>query len=345
MAGNFLHNAWYVAAEAEEIGREPFGRILLNQPVVIYRREDGTAVALEDTCPHRRAPLSEGTLQGDNIQCPYHGIVFDCAGKAVWVQGADRIHSSMKVRVYPLAERYGWLWIWMGDPVLADEAQIFDASKCADPEWATIKGMMHCKAGAMVAIDNLMDLSHTAFVHAGTVGAKDDLNPELVWERKENWIKGTRKAARMTPSATYVDRGAVGFQLSQTKTMAYTPPYNCNVDIFTKEADCEPGQERFNEQFLTYNMITPETDRTCFYFWANTRNFNVDNEAYNELNARNAAKLLGEDRKIIESVQRMTDLNPAKGEVDLAADAGGLQARRILRRLIEAERALATAAE
>src|SRR5579863_3064841 len=68
-SGAFLRNSWYVAAQADEIGRAPLGRILLSEPVVMFRQEDGTPVALEDRCCHRRAPLHKGkALDGSNDQ-------------------------------------------------------------------------------------------------------------------------------------------------------------------------------------------------------------------------------------------------------------------------------------
>jgi len=76
----FLKNCWYVAAWSKDIRRELLGRVLLNEYVVLYRKEDGTPVALENRCPHRNLPLSEGRLIGDEIECGYHGMVFNCDG-------------------------------------------------------------------------------------------------------------------------------------------------------------------------------------------------------------------------------------------------------------------------
>ena len=71
----FMRNAWYVAAWNHEVGSErPFGRILLNEPLVLYRTKAGTVVALEDRCCHRHYPLHKGTLVEDCIQCYYHEI-------------------------------------------------------------------------------------------------------------------------------------------------------------------------------------------------------------------------------------------------------------------------------
>jgi phenylpropionate dioxygenase-like ring-hydroxylating dioxygenase large terminal subunit len=67
----FLRNHWYVAASASEIGRKLFRRVLLGEPVMLFRREGGQPVAFEDRCPHRHLPLSMGKLDGDTLQCHY----------------------------------------------------------------------------------------------------------------------------------------------------------------------------------------------------------------------------------------------------------------------------------
>ena len=71
MTEQFLKNCWYVAAQDHEVARmQALRRLILNEPVVMYRKRDGSAVALEDRCAHRQAPLSKGQVRGDNIQGP-----------------------------------------------------------------------------------------------------------------------------------------------------------------------------------------------------------------------------------------------------------------------------------
>ena len=80
-----LRNAWYVAALAAEVNRTPLARRLLDVPVVLFRKLDGTAVALEDRCAHRSFPLSRSALEGDTVVCGYHGARYDCEGRCVQV--------------------------------------------------------------------------------------------------------------------------------------------------------------------------------------------------------------------------------------------------------------------
>src|SRR5687767_5690443 len=75
-----LRNYWYVVAEPHEIGRLPFARTICNEPIVFWRKEDGTPVAFEDRCCHRRMPLHKGRLVGDVLVCHYHGLEYDATG-------------------------------------------------------------------------------------------------------------------------------------------------------------------------------------------------------------------------------------------------------------------------
>ena len=104
-------NAWYVAAWSHEVTRDPVARTICQQPVVLYRAKDGSAVALADRCAHRGYPLSAGRLVEDSIECGYHGFAFGCDGVCTRVPAQSTIPSRSKVRAYPLHEKDGWVWI------------------------------------------------------------------------------------------------------------------------------------------------------------------------------------------------------------------------------------------
>ena len=142
----FLRNYWYVAAADAEVGRKPFRRVILGEPVAVFRTEDGTPVAFEDRCAHRHLPLSMGKLIGDTLQCHYHGLRYDRTGVCVRVPGQDMIPPSARVRTYPVVQRYHWVWIWMGDPALADPAKITDFHWFDDPNWGAKSSYLHVKA-------------------------------------------------------------------------------------------------------------------------------------------------------------------------------------------------------
>jgi phenylpropionate dioxygenase-like ring-hydroxylating dioxygenase large terminal subunit len=174
----FLHNAWYVAAWDHEIGRTLTPVRMLDQALVLYRTQAGGVAALEDACPHRKLPLSMGRRQGDAVECGYHGLTFDRSGTCLRVPGAERVPHRAQVRAYPVEERYGLVWLWMGDPALADPGRIFEVEHWGDPAWGVNAGdAMEVACNYLYLTDNLLDPSHVAWVHPtsfGNAACEDD---------------------------------------------------------------------------------------------------------------------------------------------------------------------------
>ena len=162
----FLRNCWYVAAWSREVGQEPLGRTLLNEPVVLYRTEDGVPAALEDRCCHRALPLSLGTVEGGNLRCAYHGLLFGRDGVCVEVPGQTRMPPGSAVRSYPLVERAGWIWIWMGDEA-PDDSLLPDWWWMDHPDWKTVPGNngkpLHSRCAHRLIVDINVDAPALAF--------------------------------------------------------------------------------------------------------------------------------------------------------------------------------------
>lgn len=109
-----LRNYWDIGAYIEEVEREPLARRLLDQPIIMYRLQDGTVAAIEDRCTHRPL-LPSGKIIGDHIQCGYHGLEADGQGRCVKIPDQNAIPSNSLVRSYVTHERDGFVWLWMGD--------------------------------------------------------------------------------------------------------------------------------------------------------------------------------------------------------------------------------------
>ena len=191
----FLRNAWYVAGWSDELSAgRLLSRTLLDEPVVLFRDERGQARALFDRCPHRFAHLSMGQLcdGGASLQCAYHGLRFDGAGRCVLnPHTGGVIPKAAVVRHYPVIERYSALWIWMGDSSRADEHGIPELSFLDPDHWAVGTGSMEVEAPYELEIDNILDLSHIEFLHPlfsseavrrGKVECTQD--GETVWSRR-----------------------------------------------------------------------------------------------------------------------------------------------------------------
>ena len=175
----FVRNCWYMAGWSRDFGRDELKAVtMLNEQIVIYRKNDGGLVALQDRCCHRFAPLSLGRIENDDLRCMYHGLKFAPSGKCIEIPGQSKIPPQACVRAYPITDKYSGAWVWMGEPALADESLIPDFVGIDDPRWAMLPGRMDYNANYMLINDNLLDLSHIPFLHRYSLGAS--LTPEGV---------------------------------------------------------------------------------------------------------------------------------------------------------------------
>jgi phenylpropionate dioxygenase-like ring-hydroxylating dioxygenase large terminal subunit len=337
-------NQWYCAAFGHEVSQAPFARTFLSEPVVMYRTGDGTPVAFEDRCCHRRAPLSAGKVEGDNLRCGYHGLVYAPSGAVIWAPGQDRLPQDARVRVYPIVEKHGWIWIWMGDPALAaaNAAPAYD--KYDDPRWTAHCELLPIGSNYFLLVENLLDLSHVAFLHANTIGSPEDIAPKLTWERGPDWVKGTRVSRGLSPSPRNVQEG-FDFPFDRTQIMLFEPPSQVTIEILSNEHGKAHGDpaDRMNGRMVIYDSITPETESSCHYFSAIAVN-RPRRPGHNPTAAPPSA-VFREDKIMLEAEQRIIDLAPTSPEIDLVGDSGGLQARRIVERLLIAEQPARRAGE
>jgi vanillate O-demethylase monooxygenase subunit len=337
----FVKNAWYAAAEPAEIGRVLLRRVFLNEPVVMFRREDGKPVALEDRCCHRRVPLSKGKLTGDTLQCGYHGLRYDSAGQCIEIPGQSLVPPGARVRTYPLIEMHGWVWIWMGDAKRADAALVPDFHETATPGFATIQGYTHVACNYLLMVDNLLDLSHLAFVHSSSIGSTGDTNPQLRLEQPdERTVRLTRAVSNIPLAPIYRQQGFTK-NIDQTKTMTLTAPSSIAIDIRSVERDGGP----MKTQSVIMNGVTPETERSSHYFWGTARDYDITNTEWSASLKRQTAAAFDEDKDMLEAQQRNIGLDPAASMIDVRGDVGGLQARKLVDRMLDEERGRAQAAE
>jgi phenylpropionate dioxygenase-like ring-hydroxylating dioxygenase large terminal subunit len=167
----FIKNMWYVASWDHELNRDkPIGRTILSEPIALYRRSDGGAVAVEDRCSHRHAPLSVGRVEGDNLRCMYHGMLYGPDGVCKAIPGTTVMPPNTTLRTFPVVERSSWIWVWMGDPAKADPGRVPYAVGLEDPEWVMRASALDYEADYQLINDNLCDLSHLDFVHETTLG-------------------------------------------------------------------------------------------------------------------------------------------------------------------------------
>ncbi|HMV54271.1 MAG TPA: aromatic ring-hydroxylating dioxygenase subunit alpha [Rhodocyclaceae bacterium] len=339
----FLENAWYVAALSTELGAEAlFHRKILDVNVLIYRKQDGTPVALRDRCPHRFAPLHMGKRVGDDVVCQYHGLRFDCSGKCKHSpHGNGQIPKASDVRSFPLVERDGFLWIWPGDPALAEASSIPDCSEYSrSPKSAVAHVYMHNTCNYELLADNIMDLTHIDHLHGPLINTGGKLSP-------------------LIPNVTEVDGKVVirwdwlaepampllGEHLAEPKApakMFFEVVWHAPA-VMRLRVGAVQGSDDFVKDgvvLFDYHIMTPESAMSTHYFFASTRNYLTDDAAYNEGKMQG---MLGaftlEDKPMIEAQQAEMGTHDlwALKPVLLSSDAGAIRVRRVLKAMIEAE--------
>lgn len=305
---SYLINAWYVAALSPEVGRTPKAVTLLDQDIVLYRQRDGAPVALEDACPHRKLPLSMGRVKDDAIECGYHGLVFDCAGRCIDAATQVRIPPKAQVRPYPVADRYGLLWIWMGDAALARTDDILHIPHHDDPSWHITSGdQMRVACHYLLLVDNLLDPSHVAWVHRGSfAGAGTDATPlELAVDADR--VVSSRWVRNQPPPPFYAP--LVKFSGPADRLQHYEvryPSLAINMSIYTPAGRGGPGlvDDAQTYRMVSYNFLTPIDEHHTQYFWLQHRNTDPHDEAITRRNADGARGAFEEDRLVLEAVHR-----------------------------------------
>src|SRR6267142_4184648 len=207
----FLRQAWYAGAWSEELGSSLLGRTILGEPMVLFRRTDGTPAAIGGTCPHRFAPLERGKFNGDSVSCPYHGLTFDGSGRCIRnPHGDGRIPKNAEVKSYPATERDTVVWIWMGDPGLADPAQIPDFSSLNDTQsfTRTAGQVLHMPLRWDLMLDNLLDLSHAGLLHLGNLGSEAFSRGKMHVEKQGTRLWVNNLYPNGLPAPVFVGTGA-----------------------------------------------------------------------------------------------------------------------------------------
>ena len=338
----FVRNCWYMAGWSRDFTEEkPVAATILGESIVIYRTANGTAVALRDRCAHRFAPLSMGRVEGNDLRCMYHGLKFAPTGKCIEVPGQQKIPPQACVRAYPIVDKYSGAWVWMGDPAKADESLIPNFVGIDDPAWVMKPGRMDYNANYFLINDNLLDLSHIAFLHNRSLGAaltpEGTLRPTVTrMERAvhiENWLIG--QPSQMI--STIANRKT---NIWQTYDFVVPGVFLLRADFYPEGTldrfpnGAPQGVEPLHRQF-TCQAVTPIAEnRTCYFFAYGPWNREPELcEAFYQL----GLKAFNEDRMMIEAQQK--NINQSGNDKMLTAvmDSGLSQFRRIMDELIRAE--------
>ena len=347
----FVRNAWYIAAWSEEIEAGLLARTIMDQPIVLYRDAKGDVGALEDRCCHRGAPLTHGHIIDQGLQCGYHGLTFDTKGDCVMVPGQKNIPPQAHVRHFPLVERNQILWIWMGDPALADESQIVDYPYHDDSvKWPHRKAMFQIKSNYMLMIDNLMDLTHLGYVHGRTIGGDPNQHvaADMETRQTESGAYFIRWMMDHEPPPTYKKGGQFEGKVDRWQEFEYVGPSIVLQWSGALKAGDGAREDRTKEGFhlRLLHAATPETETTFHYFWSTANGYRQSDPAATQEMYDEIYPTFIEDKVIMEAQQERINLNPDRDLVEIHADSALSLARLSLDNLIADDQShMAQAAE
>jgi phenylpropionate dioxygenase-like ring-hydroxylating dioxygenase large terminal subunit len=338
----FLRNGWYGAIWSNDLQERPVARTFLNEKVVLFRNASGQVAALEDCCCHRAAPLSKGEVSGDYLACGYHGLKFDINGQCVEVPGQSMIPRGAKVKSYPVCEKWGAVWIWMGDPAQADEAKVPKLYWLADPKWTVTPGYIHLKSNYQFLVDNLLDLTHVTYVHKNTLaGDPREATTPTKTERLPDGVRVGRWMIDFAPPPLFAKAGGFTGNVDRWQFVTWTPPSTVYLDVgcATTGTGAPEGDRSQGISIWSSHLVTPETESSSHYMFCFARDFAAGDAAMSKLLYEGSKATFLEDADMLEAVQTNRTGGSLEGLVDIAADVAQLQARRMLAQMIKAEHA------
>ena len=335
-----IYNEWYVAAFDHEVGRHLLARRLLDRRIVMYRTLEGEPVALEDRCAHRSFPLSKSWLEGNDIICGYHGFRYDEAGDLKEVPSQKNCPRGIGVRRYPLVCKGLLIWIWLGDPALADATSIPHQQWIDDPDWACTSGYFHHPGNYVSLHENLMDLTHLSFLHANTIGTPDYASAPYKLDLKEVHYTLIREVVQTTLSPVWGKTTGLGecntaARITTSESLSHAL-HRVSVSFYDSAA---PVDKLEHFHIRTAHILTPETANTLHYFIVHGRDFAKQDAALGDFMHEQLFAAFNEDVEGMGALEAvMGDVDDQHYEISVASDAPAVAMRMYLKKRAEAER-------
>jgi vanillate O-demethylase monooxygenase subunit len=355
MAADVLvRNAWYVVGLSREFPVCALqGQIVAEKPLVLWRTATGTVVAFDERCCHKRMPLSKGRLiEGGLLECAYHGLCYDAVGSCVRIPSHPdgRIPPQAKLRVFPVLEQDGLVWVWPGDPARAGAVRPPRLPEIVDPAWETADtGPMPVPANSLLLIENLLDISHFYPLHDGNIG--DVANSRIPVRLEEgvrdgNAFVGTVREARGYRQPPFLEDYLGYDRVDREHSHFLLSPAATRVELRVWPEGCH-GEAALERGYVIIHTHTP-VDRGN-HVWRLIVNMPAGQKCKSDPTRSAVArfmetfpKVIAEDRWALEQQQKMFRY-PDEGyrEVFLRPDRALRRAREILTALERAEQTAA----
>jgi phenylpropionate dioxygenase-like ring-hydroxylating dioxygenase large terminal subunit len=351
MAADVLvKNVWYVAGLSHEFSPQQLqGQVIAEKPLVLWRTAEGSVVAFDERCCHKRMPLSQGRfVEGGLLECAYHGLCYDATGQCIRVPSHPDGHipQGARLRPFPIIEQDGLVWVWPGEPAKAATVRPPHIPEIADPAWETADtGPMPVPANTLLLIENLLDITHFYPLHDGNIGDVENSRIPVELEegtRDGNAYVGTTRTVRAYRQPPYLE-DYLGYDVvDRDHTHFLLSPAVTRVDMRVWPAG-RHGDAKVERGYIIVHTHTP-VDRSHLV-WRLIINMPTGQKCKSDP-AKSAVErfmetfpaVVAEDRWALEKQQQMFNY-PDDGyfEVFLRPDAALRRARQLLRRLERAE--------
>jgi len=337
-------NTWYVACTPDEIPTDKaLARKVCGLELAFYRNEANQVAAVKDFCPHRGAPLSLGYVENGELVCGYHGLRMGEDGKTRSMP-KQRVGGFPCINAYAVIERFGFIWLWPGEQHLADESLIPNYDFFDDPNWAYGGGLYHIKCDYRLMVDNLMDLTHETYVHSDSIGQVEiDEAPVSTHMEGEQVVTSRYMEDIYAPPFWQMALRANGLAddvlVDRWQICRFDLPSHIMLEVGVSHAGKggynAPEKDKANS--IVVDFITPESDTSIWYFWGMARSFKPEDSELTDNIRQGQGKIFSEDLEVLEKQQHNLAQNPDRELLMLDIDAGGVQARSLIKREIAKE--------
>jgi phenylpropionate dioxygenase-like ring-hydroxylating dioxygenase large terminal subunit len=287
-------NQWYVAEDVSNITDKPKRVKLLGFDYVLFRGPDGAINCLSDVCIHRGASLGAGRVENGCVECPYHGWTYDGAGKVTRIPSLPAeatVPSRARVDSYPVIERFGWVWVFLGDLPEAERPPLPDFPEYDDSEnWRCVRGEWLWNADYVRVVENGLDFAHAPFVHP-SFGDRDRAEIHDFEIEQDEW-SARAKVTYIPP----IPKGVWKFVRKERTAVQAQPGFHCSGATMRLDVWLSPSW-----RMVIFDVNTPVDENTTLTRWIMARTF-FRQRIWDEDSRKRTLKIFQQDTVIVEEI-------------------------------------------
>jgi phenylpropionate dioxygenase-like ring-hydroxylating dioxygenase large terminal subunit len=318
-----LINFWYAAELSGSLRDKPVKVRLLGQNVVLFRDSHGLARCLSNVCIHRCASLADGWVSGDRVVCPYHGWEFAGSGQCQRIPslgpGQAPVPARVRVDSYPVQERYGIVFVFLGDLPEAERPPLMAVPEWDQPGWRCTTSEFSLKANYRRVVENALDPAHAEYVHVvGRRGQDPEYAVPAYDVQESEWGAGMEVRFRSQAGGFWKH-----FRDQSRETVAGTTFHGPSQFVTRIHID-----KRMS--VYQYAFDTPVDLFTTRSFLVSARNFFTP-PLFDFVSERQNRVIVEEDRRVIEHLEPAVPFENSTADFSVKADAIQLCYRRKLK--------------